>query len=344
MSNQLDTKGFLKLSKRWIGIVLGLVFLFLAIRKTDLDKTFSLIKNVSLLPILFIVSLRILALLIRGFRWRTVLEHVKKISPVTVFRISSIGEMGNYLLPARIGELMRIFIISKKENISKSATLASVFVDRFLDLLTVLTLLLLFSIFVSLPKLIKEVSYIALFVFTIMIISCFVLFLTKNRINRLIQAILSSYPALSLRLNEFVHRFTFSLNSLRNSYQIIRAIFISFFLWSIHILSFHLVLVALNLELPWYASVITVATIGLGMTIPSTPGFVGTYEFFCVSILTIFSIDKSLALACAIISHGLQYIVIISVGLLCYFWENIQLNKISLIRTKKMLIKSYNLD
>jgi uncharacterized membrane protein YbhN (UPF0104 family) len=68
--------------------------------------------------------------------------------------------------------------------------------------------------------------------------------------------------------------------------------------------------------------------------IPSTPGFIGTYEFFCVSSLAIFSVDKSSALATAVISHGLQYVVVISVGVVSYFWEGRQVDEVSLIKTE----------
>lgn len=338
----LKNRKLLKFLKIWIGMFVGVGFLYLAVKNTDLNKTLSLIKNISLWPLLAIIALRTFALLIRGFRWRTVLEHVKIISPFTLFRISSIGEMGNYLFPARIGEVMRIYLLSKKEQIPKSATLASVFVDRILDVMTVLTVLFLFSFFVSTSNLVRDISYIAFAALLIFVSGSFVLLLIKDKFKNFIRSILSSFPDLTIKINQFIDRFIYFLSGLRNAYQVIRALGISLFLWSIHTLSFYFVLMALNVDVPWYASVIAVTVIGLGMTIPSTPGFVGTYEFFCVTSLAIFSVDKSSAFACAVLSHGLQYIVVIGVGVISYFWENIQFSKISLLKTEGILLESRN--
>ena len=106
---------FVKSSKSWIGIFFGCVFLYLALRNADFGKTLSLIKTMSVLPVLAIVSLKVFSFVVRAFRWGVVIEHVKTISPLTLFRALSMGEMGNYLLPARVGELMRVLIISKRE-------------------------------------------------------------------------------------------------------------------------------------------------------------------------------------------------------------------------------------
>lgn len=334
---------FWNFSKKWIGVVFGIVFLHLAIRNTDLSATFSTIKSVSLVPIVAVIAVKAFALMVRGLRWRIVLEHVKVISSFQLFRVLSIGEMGNYLFPARFGEVIRILIISKKANISKSAILASVFVDRFLDLVTVLMIVFSFSLFIPLPRFIAEARYVAFAVALFFVLGSLALFLLNDRLKSSSRFSSAFFAGLMPKLKEAVNRFTLSLRGLRNFSQILRASFISVFLWGLYTLSFHLVILGLDIQVSWYISAITVAIIGLGMIVPSTPGFVGTYEFFCVATLTFFSVEKSMALACAIISHLLQYVVVICIGTVSYFFENIQFDKTPSVQSQALKLDEVKL-
>jgi uncharacterized protein (TIRG00374 family) len=318
--------------KTWIGIVLGFVFLYLASIDIDLDKFTTSFTILNWFPLLIIIIIRILALVLRGFRWQAVLEHEKKISPFRLFRIASIGEMGNYLLPARFGELMRVFIVSKKENISKSTALGSVFADRFLDFFTVVIVFLILMSFIPLPDDIRQIGWIALVLLVITIIGFVILYnLPKN----LFQFKLFSHPDLSEKINQIINRFRHSLKGLKNPQTLLRAVLISLIIWFINIVSFHLVIISLNLELAWYYSGMTIVIIALGMIIPSAPGYVGTYEFFCVFSLSYFSIEKSAALVCALISHGLLYVVILAVGIVCYMVEIVPVNRLKILREIK---------
>ena len=187
----------LEFSKKGIGLVFGVVFLFLAVRNTNLDETLSIMKSIHLLPVLAIVFLKAFGLLVRGFRWSIVLEHVKRISPLTLFRISSVGEMGNYLLPARVGELFRIFLVSKRESLSKTSVLASVFLDRFLDMITVLTLFFLFSFFISVPAFMTRIGFLALLAVIVCIAGAWMLLAFDQRVERVIQRLFHSKPHLT---------------------------------------------------------------------------------------------------------------------------------------------------
>ena len=77
----------------WVGIITGILFLYLAIRNTEFEKTFSVMQNVLLMPILACLCLRSIALWIRGIRWKMILKQKKEVSSTTVFRILCILRM-----------------------------------------------------------------------------------------------------------------------------------------------------------------------------------------------------------------------------------------------------------
>src|SRR4030065_622526 len=86
----------------------------------------------------FIIPATILALLlyvVRAFRWQGLLSHIKPISPWSLLSITSIGFMANNILPARVGEVLRPFLLYKKEKIKFSTSFATVVVERIFDML-----------------------------------------------------------------------------------------------------------------------------------------------------------------------------------------------------------------
>ena len=320
----MQFKKILDKSKLWIGILFGILFLYLALQNTNFEEFLSAIKTIKLIPVFIIILLRIFALLIRGFRWRIILEPVKEISTIKLFRITSIGEMGNYLLPARFGEIMRVFIVANKEKISKSAVFASVVADRIFDFISVIIVFFLISIFVTIPNFSQNLHVLAAIASIILILSFFILFKLPPQLP-----FLEFLPEnLVKKVNDALQRFRGALSGLNEPCRIIKLLTTSLFIWILNIASFHLVIIALDLSLIWYYSSIVVVIIALGMILPSSPGYVGTYEFFCVASLTFFAIEKNSALACAVISHGLLYIVIIVVGFSCYIFENIPIGRI----------------
>ncbi|RMF57079.1 MAG: UPF0104 family protein, partial [Calditrichaeota bacterium] len=133
-----EKKALSKSWKVWIGLLLGLGFLYLAIRNTDFAETTAVIGRASLLPLFMSLLVRVGGLWLRGVRWQVVLKPIRSVAAGSLFQVISVAEMGNYILPSRLGEIIRVVLVARREGISKSAALASVAVDRFLDLLALL--------------------------------------------------------------------------------------------------------------------------------------------------------------------------------------------------------------
>lgn len=310
--------------KFWIGIFSGLLFLYLALRNTDLHKTFGLIHDAVLLPIFISFLLRGLGLWVRAVRWQIILKPIKTTSSLNLFRVLCVSEIGNYLLPSRIGEVIRIVMVAKRETISRASALASVFMDRVLDLLALLVLFTSLSFLFDFPDLIQRGGIVAGIFLGLIAIACTLLLRFRKLVERIFEAVFSKVPKLLAKLKELMNRFIDGLVIMRKKRHMIQAVLISFFLWSSYGLAFYFVLVALNIDLPWYASFVTAATVGLAETVPSTAGYVGTVEFFGVAVLAGFSLEKSVGLAAVLLAHALQYVTVIVLGLISYFWLNLQ--------------------
>src|SRR3972149_2365438 len=131
------------------GILLALLFLYLAFRGSDLDKLRSSLQGANYFWALLLIPCMLVSNVFRAWRWRYLLNPIKKnVSFRNLFSSVMIGYMGNNALP-RVGEVVRPYNLGRLEGISKSAVFATVLVERILDILCFLLCLAVIFLFYS---------------------------------------------------------------------------------------------------------------------------------------------------------------------------------------------------
>jgi uncharacterized protein (TIRG00374 family) len=240
-----------------------------------------------------------------------------------------IGFMANNVLPARIGEFVRAYAIGKKENLSKSLSFATIVVERILDGFTLLAFLLVILIFFPLPGWLKKAG-ISAFIFYLLIIAFFVLLKRyKENMLKFSAYLLSPFSKrLSQKTTEFLISFVAGFDVLKGKKQIALILFYSFSIWIIYAVLTLLVFISFNFNLPVYAPFLLVVILTFGVMIPSSPGFIGTYQFFCVTGLAFWGIKESDALGFSLVYHASQYVPITSLGLFYLWKDNISFKEI----------------
>ena len=248
-----------------------------------------------------------------------------------------IGFMGNNILPARIGEFLRAYTIGRKENLSKSLSFATIVVERIFDGFTLLAFLSVILVFFPFPAWLKSAG-ISAFVFYLLIIAFFVLLKRyKENMLKFLNFILSPIPKrLSHKTNELLMSFIAGFDVLKSKKQIGLILFYSFSIWTIYAVLTLLVFMSFNFNLPVYAPFLLLVILTFGVMIPSSPGFIGTYQFFCVTGLAFWGVKESDALGFSLVYHASQYVPVTSLGLFYLWKENLSLRE---IRSEKIIIK-----
>ncbi len=275
--------------------------------------------------------------LIRGIRWRYLLLPIKKCKVLNLVSTVLIGFMANNLLPLRVGELIRAYVNGKKESISKSSSLGTIVVERVFDGLTLVVLLLVALLFLGsgyypqyfFPQWLKKMTYVAWGLFLGILIILHMMMRYKELANKVIKNLFAflKEPILKKILN-LLSSFTEGLNVLRKRKEILSVSFLSILVWTFEGTTFYLVAKALNLWLSYPQAYLTMTVIALGLMIPSSPAFIGVYEYFCITALALFAVDKSRALSYAVLIHLFQFTIIVSLGLLFLWKENLSLWKL----------------
>lgn len=303
-------------AKQWIGPIIGLVFLFLVFRNFRYNEFIDALKGFNLYYLLPILCILFLSYIIRGIRWKIILDNVKKISLYNSFSVILIGQMSNNLLPARLGEIIRAYVIGSRENISKSASFASIVLERVFDGITLITLISAVSYFLPFPLWVKRMILISIILFGVAL-----LFLTicAHKMDRVIEYLKRWFPTMRKgnpdKITPFLLKFTSGLDILKSGKQLMVVFIFSLFVWSCEALIYYLLFKALKIGLPFYSSIFVLGIAGLAIAIPSLPGNIGTFHYACMLALTVFDVSKNIGLVYGITLHGIEYFFLISSGL-----------------------------
>jgi len=306
------------------GGVLTIFFLWLALRNVDIHAVRGALRQASYGYLLPAALCGALGYCLRTLRWQQILVKTKAIPFGRLFPILMTGFATNNLLPARVGEFVRAYLLGREAGISPSLALATIVVERVCDGLTLIALmamaLLLFPIPVADPKL-QVVELAATLIFGVATIALVALLFFPRPILRLVRSCLRPVPEkFATRITGLLDAFIVGLEALRRPLALARIAGLSLVVWACEGDTFALVLLAFLIGLgrdEWLAAtVFLLVFVNLGIMIPSAPGYVGTYQLFAKLALGAFSIAASLAVALSFVAHALQYTLITSVGLL----------------------------
>lgn len=294
-------------------ILLAGLFLFLAFRKLDWEAFLSALRNANygFIPLIFIWGSA--SNWIRALRWRTLLATEKDIRAKNVFWANMAGYLGNNILPARAGELIRAAYVSKENNISASFSLATGLVERFIDLIA-LVILGSISLTVSgilsktLQDALKAMSGIAIIgAITLLIVPYF-----GDSIRRMVDTLPIKHVAAREKVAGFLNQFLRGIEALHHPKQTLQFLLFTCLIWLMDGIGTIILARALQLDFSLAVSFLLLAGLGLSSAIPSTPGYVGVYQFVAVVVLQPFGIANAKALAFIIF---FQIISLISIAI-----------------------------
>ncbi|GBE41374.1 MAG TPA: flippase-like domain-containing protein [Nitrospirae bacterium] len=324
-------------------IVLSLYFAFRGVKLSEIVEALLAVNYLYLFPAIILV---LSSYLFRAIRWRFLIRSVTDISTKDIIPPMMIGFMGN-MLPARAGEFIRAYMLSKKANISFSSSFASIFIERLFDLIIVLLLLCWVLIFIpdafvagdtnGAYEIVNKVKYFGILSFSlcvfIFLFSALLQFkneLAMKIVNFFIRPLSAKWKE---KITEMVHSFTTGLEIIRDKKGFLSTVFLSFLIWGNYLLTYYTLHLAFGIEndLPILSSLIIVClTVSIFITVAPTPGFLGSFHLGCVAALNgIFGIPKAIALSYGIIAWLLMMGATVTIGAFFAIKENVSLGEFS---------------
>jgi uncharacterized protein (TIRG00374 family) len=307
----------------WLGVLISIAFIWLALRGLRLDQFWSAVRTANYWWLIPGVAVYFVAVWVRAWRWHYLLRPVKDVPTATMFPITTIGYMGNNIYPARAGEVLRAVVLKRRQNVSISASLATIIVERIFD-----GVVMLGFVFVNLPELarltsssgfvgnIQQVAVIGTAVF----LGALAVFLLAAMFpavsSRLGGWFIDRFLPLRMRENvaQLMHKFLGGLASLRSPFNIFMVFVTSVIIWLLETGKYWFVMHAFNFSVSFFALMLMNGIVNLATTIPSAPGYIGTFDAPGIAVLVAYGVEQATAVGYTLVLHVALWLPITLVG------------------------------
>ncbi len=307
--------------KRWqllIGIAISAFFLWVALRGLRLESVVEILQHGTYWWLVPSVAVYFLAVGARTWRWQYMLRPLKFISLRRLFPVVVIGYMGNNVYPFRAGEVLRSYVLRRREDVPMSASLATVIVERVFD-----GLVMLMFVFAALPLAplpndnIRTVVILASVTFFGALIFFLALAAMPERAMRMIEIITNAFLPIRVRQPtlELATRFLEGLESLRNVRDVIMIFVTSIVIWLLETVKYWFVMQAFDFEVTFFALMLMNGVVNLATTLPSAPGYVGTFDAPGIAVLEMYGVEAAIAIAYTLVLHAALWLPITLLGI-----------------------------
>lgn len=273
---------------------------------------------------------------LRSLRWQGLLAPIGATRFRTVLRATVLGFTALALLPGRVGDVLRPYLVARQEGLSLPATLATVVMERVLDLVAVLTLLAVFVLSVDessfapgLLQPIKVSALIAAAAALLLLVAMWVLATHPEKIGGLVRTLDRVLPhAMADRLGHLASTFSGGFAAARRPRDLAIAILWSYPIWIAFSAETWAVSKALGVELPFSGTFLLQAMLVIGVAVP-TPGGVGSFHaMYQFGATSFFGANSQAAVAAAIVLHAISFVPVSLVGFVVMAQDGLSLGRL----------------
>ena len=307
----------------WLGVLISIFFVWISLRGLHLGEFWDVVKTARYGWILPGIMVYFIGVWVRAWRWHYLLKPIKEIPTNSMFPVTTIGYMGNNIYPARAGEVLRAVILKRRAGVPVSASLATIIVERIFDGVVMLAF-----VFLNLPEL-ANLTHSSGFVGNIQQAA---LWGTGAFIGALVTFLLAAmFPArtitvgqwfinrflperLKARVSGLMHKFLDGLASLRSPLNILMVFLTSVIIWLLETAKYWFVMHAFDFEVSFFALMLMNGIVNLATTLPSAPGYIGTFDAPGIAVLTAYGVPQATAAGYTLTLHAALWIPITLVG------------------------------
>ena len=316
--------GFLKRWQLWLGIAISALFLWLALRGLRLTDVWQALQDAQYLWLIPGVAAYWIGVWVRSWRWTYLLRPLKRISTRTAFPIVVIGYMGNNILPARAGELLRAYVLRRSEDVPISGSLATIVLERAFDGVVMLSFVV-----INLPELARvsgdsglvgnlyNLAVLGVIAFFMAVVLLIFMAIYPERTEAAFQWVNQRLvpgrfkgQATQLSLN-----FLKGLGALRSPRDLFMVFVTSVIIWLLETVKYWFLMQAFPFEVSFFALMLMNGVVNLATTLPSAPGYIGTFDAPGIAVLVAYGVTRAVATAYTLVLHAALWLPITLLGL-----------------------------
>lgn len=315
----------------WLGLVISLLFLYWAFARIELAGLVEALRRANYAWVVPAVAVYFGAVYLRAWRWRLLLGPLKDVPAHHLFSAVVIGFTANNTLPARLGELVRCYVVGRREGLSKSGVLATVVVERVFDVLIMLAIIALGA--GALAPVLEARRLPGAQVVPLMTVG-FVLLLgaflwaaaRPEQAKGLGNLFFRHLPEpVRATVDRVVHSFLEGLGILRGPRGVVVLLGWSAVIWFVEAAKYWIIMQGFDFQASFTVLALTMAIANLGTAIPTAPGYIGSFEFLTAQVLLLFGVGMEMGLSYAIVLHAALYFPVTLLGFYFAWSEGLSL-------------------
>ena len=293
-----------------IALLLAAVLLYVSLRGIDWQQVARIVTTASPARLALAAAIASATLFLRACRWRILLNAEASVAVSTVFWATAAGYFGNNFLPARAGELVRTFMIASHESLESAYVLATALSERVADVIALVVIGA-----VVLLRLPAEAGWLSggVRLFAVAGLGGALLIAVLPLMGSAGRAAIELVPLPPRARAALIGILEHGLRGMRAFHDGRRAstfAALTIVIWSLDAVATMVGGAALGFRIPIAVAFLLLAGLGLGSALPSTPGYVGIYQFVAVAVLTPFGFTRTDAIAYILVAQALSYVVI----------------------------------
>ena len=314
----------------WIvSLALAGILLYYSLRGIEWLRVWDIVRAARLTHVALAMTMMSFALFLRAVRWRVLLSTDRSVSVPLAFWATSAGYLGNNLLPARAGEVVRTLMISAQTGMSRTFVLTTAFSERVVDAIVLITISAV--VLLTLPErpgwladAARPFAILGLLgIAAIALLPAFESFWFRFTVR------IPMRPAMREKLEHVLRQGLQGIRSFHDRWRLASFLFFTAVIWCLDGLTTIVGARAIGVSIDLPLAFLLVAGLGLGSALPSTPGYIGIYQFVAVSILTPFGVSKNNSIAYILLYQAMNYLVILFWGLIGLGKQRISFGKLS---------------
>jgi uncharacterized protein (TIRG00374 family) len=305
---------------RWRNLLISFVvsggFLYLAFRNVKLDELGAALGriNSSWLLVSILVSLSIM--IFRAWRWQLELRPLEHVPLGRLWVITAVAYMAINLLPVRLGEIVRPWLLSRRSQVSFSNVVGNLVIEKTLDSLCIVFYILIgLTTVENLPVWVRRGAVFPA-VGAAILVSLVLLFWWRGEafVDRWVLHLLPEH--FRERMKKILSAMADGMRVIPNPGLLLTVFLVSLSLWFLPILSSYIMILAFNFQVPFSAALVVFIFVGFGTALPNLPGMIGPYQYACQLALGLFGVSEVDGLAYGLVLNAVQFLTLIAQGLL----------------------------
>lgn len=328
-----------KATMKWhigLGMVLSLALVIGLLYRVNVRQLVLTLQSAHYALVILAATVVLFSIVVRSWRWQYILQPVQSVHLISLVSATSIGFMVNMLLPAHAGEVARAYVVGQREQMTTMDSFASIVVERMVDFLSlflfIIPVLVVASLSPDLGAVTRSLKTAALLIALLGIALVAILWCltckTLPTVARL-EVCLRLLPHKWRRAaGSVLMSFAGSLQAFRRVRHLAPIVSLSLAIWCLQVLSNWLIFLAFGLRLPALAAFFVLFVQIVGVTVPSSPGFIGTYHASVIAGLGYFGLTPDVALSVALSMHAAFFFPCIAVGFVFLWTENLSLRQL----------------